>query len=165
MKKLGFTLFECCTVCALCIVILTLTWVNFSYLTTNVIRTDLELLQTVCQSAQQRALSLHKPQVIDIDVHHNTYRYNGNTFFLSAGIRFGIKQGTKGPPAHPKNLVTTCCTFADQKIVCSANGIISSGTLYLTDDKQSTVYALSNAVADVSYLRLYVYRNTWQALQ
>ncbi|MCL4229329.1 hypothetical protein KJZ61_01405 [Candidatus Dependentiae bacterium] len=164
MKKLGFTLLECCTVCALCIVLLTLTWINFSCFTTSLIRTDLELLQTVCLSAQQRALNTHKPQVITIDVNRNTYSYNGNTFSLSAGIRFGIKQGTKGPPAHPKNLVTTSCTFVDQKIVCSINGIISSGTLYLTDDKQSTVYALSNAVAEVSHLRLYVYRDTWQAL-
>ena len=164
MKKLGFTLLECCTVCALCFVIFTLTWVNFSCFTTNVIRTDLELLQTVCLSAQQRALNTHKPQVISIDIHHNTFSYNSNTFSLSAGIRFGVKGGTKGPPAHPRELVSTCCTFSDQKIVCSANGIINSGTLYLTDDKRSTVYALSNAVADVSHLRLYVYRDTWQAL-
>jgi hypothetical protein len=44
-------------------------------------------------------------------------------------------------------------------------GIISSGTVYLVDKNKRYMYALSNAVSQFSYLRLYKYDGGWKLLE
>lgn len=163
--KAGFTLLECCIVITACIITLAITWGNFSQLQTCLVRTDLDLLCTVCHAAQQRALSTHQQQIIQLDIAQNSFSYRGCTYTLSACVRFGVKKGLQGPPASPHHAITHPCTFAQNRIVFSPHGVMASGSVYLTDHTQTVAYALSNAVSEVSALRLYRYSSgAWQVL-
>lgn len=128
------------------------------------VRSDLDTLSMVCRYAQQHAMTTNQQQIIQVDIVQNRYSINGRTYHLSPGVCFGIISGAKGPPGHPTNLLANPITFAQQQIVCSAHGIISSGTVYLTDTQHTVLYALSNAVSHISYLRRYVYKDSWQLL-
>lgn len=164
MRTAGFTLLECCLVCALCLILVSVGFGSLTALRAWLIRSDIQTLYAVCRYARNYALYSATPQTIYLDIEQNSYRYHDRLFRLSPGICFGVPPGVKGPPSGPTRPLTHPCTFTHNQIVCSPHGIISSGTVYLTDHTRSVVYALSNAVSQVSYMRMYVYRTTWQLL-
>jgi hypothetical protein len=162
--KSGFTLLECCIASALCLILLSIGFGTLSYVRAWLIRSDIHMLQAVCRYAQQCAVISARSQVIHLDIEGNCYRLNGRLFKLSPGVCFGVPAGVMGPPSGPVRELVYPCTFAHNQIVCSPHGIISSGAVYLSDSSRSMVYALSNAVSHVSYMRMYVYKDSWQIL-
>lgn len=160
----GFTLIECMVVVALCATLLALTATNFSFMRAWLVRSDLDTLAAVCRYAQQCALVTHAQQVITFDLEHHCYQFNNRIYCLAPGVCFGIIPHAKGPPAHPSHTLTKPITFGQQQITCSEQGIINAGTIYLTDINNKVLYALSCAVSHTSYLRKYVYKNTWLPL-
>lgn len=160
----GFSLIELMITMTLCVLVITLTAVNVSFLQRGTARSEMEKLFAICMYVQQRALSSGRQLTLEFDEGHSSYRFDGRTEKFASAVRFGVPPGVKGPPSQPTSIIKSAITFPGKKIVFYPDGVISSGIAYITDQKYSTVYALSNAVAQVSYLRKYGYTNSWKLL-
>jgi prepilin-type N-terminal cleavage/methylation domain-containing protein len=160
----GFSLIELMITITLCVLIVTITVVNVSFLHRGTVRSEVEKLYSACMYLQQRALCSGQECILEFDEIHERYRFDGKVEQFDAAVHFGVPPGVKGPPSEPRNLVTSPITFAGTRIIFYPDGVISSGTVYLTDTKRSTVYALSSAVAQISHLRKYSYTDSWKLL-
>ena len=97
----------------------------------------------------------NKPQTIVFDLHEQKYQYNNTEHILPKHVQFGAAPNAKGPPSSPHNAITNPITFKNKTITFHPNGIVQPGAVYLTDSTRNYTYALSCAVAQVSYLRKY----------
>lgn len=164
MRCHGFSLIELMITMTLCVLVVTLTVVNVSFLNRGTVRGELEKLYASCLYLQQRALSSNQEFTLELDEAGRTYRFDGRQERLAPSVCFGVTAGVKGPPSEPRTPLTSAITFPGKKIIFYPDGVISSGTVYLTDLKKSTVYAVSSAVAQVSHLRKYGYTDSWKLL-
>jgi prepilin-type N-terminal cleavage/methylation domain-containing protein len=160
----GFSLLELSVVLLLIALLAMLTGAQTSFLDRIVIRSELEQLYTTCYYLQRCAMAHNKSEQLIFDIPHNRYRYHQTEHTLPAQICFGTSSGMKGPPSSPDHLVTNPISFKNNTIIFHPNGLIEPGTVYITDTKQRYSYALSSAVAQVSYLRKYQYTNQWISL-
>ncbi len=136
----------------------------FSSLEHIVVRFQLEQLCATCLYLQQQARTQKKDITLRFDLKNNTYTYDNHVHVFSKQVRCGFLPKSKGPPGSPNRLIIKACTFPNNSITFYSSGIISSGTLYIVDRSFERMYALSNAVSQVSYLRLYRYNGTWRLL-
>jgi type II secretory pathway pseudopilin PulG len=164
-NKSGISLIELLVVCVLITLLAGLSISMISILQHTAVRAELALLQTTCRYMQQLASATHQEQRLYLDPIHNSYRYNAITHTLHPQVQFGYLHNTKGPPANSDSLINKPVSFVDNVIIFYPTGIISSGTLYLTNTKRTCCYALSNGVAHVSYLRSYIYKNGWHIVK
>lgn len=109
-------------------------------------------------------MSCQKPQLLTFDVANNQYRYHQTTHTLPKQLRFGTTAGAKGPPSSPDRPINNPISFKNSSITFHPDGVIEPGAVYITDAKQQHTYALSCAVAQVSYLRKYQYTGRWISL-
>jgi hypothetical protein len=130
----------------------------------NAVRTELALLHTTCRYLQRVAQATHQDQRLVFDVDAMIYTYGTCTHTLRGGVVYGFMPSQRGPPARPCGVLTTPVTFSSNSMIFHPNGIISSGSVYLSDNKRSCCYALSNSVSQVSYLRSYEFRDKWYAI-
>jgi hypothetical protein len=114
--------------------------------------------------AQKRAMMTGVPQEIVLEIDQGAYRYGSERIVLPKGVQFGFLPAVQGPPATPQKSLTTASTFAQHAIICSPEGTLSSGTVYLVDSKKTVLYALSSGVGSVSFLRKYRYAKEWHHL-
>lgn len=163
--KSGFSLIEMMVVITLIALVVVMVRINSNFLSSYIIRAQIEQLFSTCHRARQSALAYNRTECIEFDLHANTYRWAGSVRQLPRGIRFGYLPATKGPPANPTTLLHKPITFAGDHITCYPDGIIQSGTVYLVDDNATMMYAISNAVSAVSYLRIYAYHDGWKLVQ
>jgi hypothetical protein len=151
-------------VLALVAFLFTLSSSNISFFHRITVRAQLESLQMECRHLQQRAMTLNQQQELIFDRATNSYTFGQQRIALPHFMRFGVLPGVKGPPATPTHVISHPITFKKDRIVFHPDGIISPGTVYLVDTNNQFLYALSCAVAQVSFLRLYRYRNGWEQL-
>jgi Tfp pilus assembly protein FimT len=137
---------------------------NTMFFNRSITRAQLEQLYSMCHLARQTALATNKAQTILVDIATHTYSWGSRKESLPRTIRFGFIPGTQGPPSNPTTILHTPITFAGNKITFYPDGIIQAGTLYLVDEQETIMYALSNAVSQFSYLRMYRYDGTWHLL-
>lgn len=163
IKKPGFTLIELLIVVSIVMLLSALTMMNIRSFRGLLVRTELEKLYATALYLQRVAQTTGQEQLLVIDVNHNTYVYQGQTEALPIGVQFGVSPGVLGPPGSPTHEITAATSFIHQRILFYPDGIIQSGTVYVTDGKRHT-YALSNAVGHVSFLRKYRYDGSWQPL-
>ncbi len=164
----GFSLIELMIVIAIFafmsgLVLITTTQINRSH-----IRSDINHLIAVCKYAQRTAMMTGKSTTIDIDVARNCYRCEQHQHLLSKDVCFGMVSDAKGPPSAPIKPITTPITFDNNAITCTPDGIMQSGALYLTDAKKQVMYALTNGVSAVSFLRVYQYdgkQHAWKEIR
>ncbi|HRN78301.1 MAG TPA: prepilin-type N-terminal cleavage/methylation domain-containing protein [Candidatus Dependentiae bacterium] len=164
LNKPGISLLELIVVVAIIAVLVTLNTVHSSFLQRILVRAEIEKLYTTCQHARCLAMATNQIQTIYFNTRDNTYSFGDRHEKLTQGIQFGFITGSKGPPAQPQLPLYKPITFQGDKIIFYPDGIVTSGTVYLIDAQGHTMYALSNAVAQVSYLRLYVYRTGWKKI-
>ena len=160
-SKKAFTLLELMVVVCLCTLLAGLAMIQLSFLDFTIARSEIDKLITVCTYMQQLACSTNKEQFLVFDIPNNSYTFNGHTEKLSKQLCFGYLPGIKGPPASPTHNITKTITFAQQRICFYPSGILSSGTIYIKDKSNRSLFALSNAVSQVSFLRIYKYNGTW----
>jgi len=158
----AFTLIELIVVICLCTLLAGIAVLNVSFLDATIVRMELNKLMTACLYMQQLAIATNEEKYLVFDEHTNEYRFDVYHEKLSKRVRFGVMNGIKGPPGNPIGSIEKAITFPLNRICFYPTGIISSGTVYLIDIKKQTFYALSNAVSQVSYLRMYRYDGTWK---
>ena len=169
-NKHGFTLIEVMIVIALFALVATLGMIQFSFLDSTIARIEVDKLATVCSFLQQQAIATNSEQVLTCDTQNNEYRCDSFNKFrmiyekLSQRISFGFLPGVMGSPGSPTHRIDKAVTFPGSKIHFYPTGIVSSGTAYLVDKNKQYMYALSNAVSQVSYMRLYRYDGKWKLL-
>jgi hypothetical protein len=151
-------------VITLVVILLMLTISKLSFMQAWLVKADLDTLSALCRHAQQRALLTGREQTVILDPAQRCYHFNNRVYSLSPGVQFGFIPGIQGPPSHPRLNITKPITFVNNRIICFEHGVISSGTVYLTNTDATILYALSNAVAHTSFLRTYIYRGTWTPL-
>src|SRR6266404_3269859 len=152
-EKSGFTLIELMVVIALFALVVTLGMMQLSFLDGTIAHAEVDKLTVVCSYLQQKAITTDKDQVLVCDEQKNKYSDGRMNEALSSRISFGYLPNVLGSPGSPSRTITKAITFADSSIHFYPTGTISSGTLYLTDKNKNIMYALSNAVSQVSYLR------------
>jgi len=162
--KNGFTLIEAMVVVCLFALVATLGMMQLSFLDSTIIHAEVDKLATVCSYLQQKAIATDTELVLTFDMQKNEYRCDKIREVLSQRISFGFLPNVLGPPGSPSHRIEKATTFPDSAVHFYPTGIISSGTVYLVDKKKQYMYALSNAVSQVSYLRLYRYDGRWKLL-
>src|SRR5579872_64404 len=160
----AFTLIECCLVVALLGLMMFLTGAQSLFLHRLLVRTELEHLYTTCYYLQRKAMITQQPQKLILQPDTNSYSYNGTCYSLPTHVRFGCPDGAQGPPAHPATVITKPITFINNAISFAPSGVMQAGTAYLIDRNGIHGYALSCAVAQVSYLRKYQYNGQWEQI-
>lgn len=156
-KRTGATLLELLVVVALIIVLVTLAFPAWRFLKTQQITEQLNQLQIICITLQQKATVTQEKQSLTFNGDQRSYFFNNQTEKLLPGISFNFIPGLKGPPSNPKKLVTRAITFPDQVITFYPDGTISAGTLYLINREQQQ-YALTVPISKASFTRKYQYR-------
>jgi prepilin-type N-terminal cleavage/methylation domain-containing protein len=160
----GFSLIELMVVLMIIACISMLVASSKLFLTDSTMRLELNKLCAVCHYAQRYAMASNQSQTITFNIPTNTYRFREREETLHPGIQFGFINGAKGPPANPTLSLSKPVTFTDGSITFHPDGIMQSGTVYLVNAQKTTMYALSNAVSQVSYLRKYVYDGSWRVI-
>lgn len=163
-NKTGASLVELLVVCTAIVLLAGLSIQYLSIIQRSAVRTEAALLYTACRFMQRLACATQQEQRLILDPIHNSYRYHGIEHRLHHQVQFGFMPNTKGPPASPEYLVHKPITFVDNAIIFYPTGIISAGTIYITDAHRSCCYALSNGVAQVSCLRMYIYKKSWEMI-
>ena len=164
MNRKAFSFFELLVVIALCGLIATLGVMQFSFFDAVIVHVEIEKLATACNYLQQKAIATNQECTMRFDIQNNAYYVDKICEKLSKNIVFGFSSQVLGPPGSPSTAITKAITFADSVIHFYPTGIISAGTIYLIDKKKQSMYALSNAVSQVSFLRLYCYEQKWKLL-
>ena len=164
MLKKGFTLIEAMVVLCLFAFIATLGMMQLSFLDSTIAHAEVDKLVAACSYLRQKAIATNAELVLTFDEQKNEYRCDGVRETLSQRISFGFLPNAFGPPGSPTHKIGKAITFAQSSIHFYPTGIISSGTVYLVDKQKQCMYALSNAVSQFSFLRLYRYDGKWKPL-
>ncbi len=164
LSKSGFSLIELMVVLAIIAIITMLVGTSKVLVTDIATRLELDKLHAVCQYAQRYAMASNQTQTITFNIAANTYRFHAREEKLTSGVQFGFIQGAKGPPAHPTSLLSKPITFLQECITFYPDGIIQAGTIYLVNANKTNMYALSNAVSQVSHVRTYKYDGSWRLI-
>ncbi|MCA9770409.1 prepilin-type N-terminal cleavage/methylation domain-containing protein [Candidatus Dependentiae bacterium] len=158
----GYTLIELLIVLVLFVLITTLSITNFGFLHRSITRAELYHLYSLCYYLQHKAMATRQEQKLYIDISHNTYTYDNTTYQLPQSVSFGYLSGVKGPPTAPKKILSKPVTFKNDTVEFYPDGIISSGSIYIRDAYNNSLHALTNGIAHVSFIRLYIYNKTWR---
>jgi len=164
-NKPAFTLIELMVIISLLALIFGLTITRMSFFDHFLMRIEVEKLMSACLFMQQLAIATNEEKYLTFDMQKNEYQFAKHHEKVSSRIYFGFIKDIKGPPGSPHNVITKAITFPEQRICFYPTGIISSGTVYLTDENRRLLYALSNAVSQVSYLRMYCYDGGWKVVE
>ena len=160
----GFSLLECAIVIALLVIITSIIIIHGTHLQRILVRQDIEKLLAVCRFLQQTAMVTNTTKELVFDLKNKSYTYDLTTEKLSRNTEFGILPGTLGPPSNPMLPITCPVTFSNAKIIFHPDGIIQPGTVYLVRKDIQVMYALSCAVSQVSFLRIYHYNGKWHCI-
>jgi len=164
MYKKGFTLIEAMVVICLFGLISTLAIMQLSFLDETIVRSQIDKLAAVCSYLRQKAIATNSEQKLIFDLEKNEYRCDDVRETLPQRYSFGFMEKALGPPGSPSQKIEKAITFPGNIIHFYPTGIISSGTVYVVDKKKQYMYALSNAVSQFSYLRMYRYEGKWKLL-
>lgn len=160
-KQLGFSLFEVMIALSLLLIIITLTTVSTRFFHRSMVSAQIDLLHNTCYYLQQYAIATNTIQELTFNCQDHSYCYHDHTYKLPTSVAFGMRNDAKGPPSAPYAFISKPITFVENKILFYPDGIISAGTVYLVSADKTHLYALSNGISAVSYLRKYYYDGSW----
>jgi prepilin-type N-terminal cleavage/methylation domain-containing protein len=162
----AYSLIELMIVVSLICLLMSLTVSNVSFFKHGYARIELEKLYALCRYAQQKALMTNTAQTITFSPASNPpfYVFGNLQEPLPDSVIFGVPAGIKGPPATPTCVIDAPITFKNAQIIFYPDGIMSAGTVYISDADKKTAYALTCGVSQVSFLRAYRYDKGWRLL-
>jgi len=159
--RTGFTLIEVTITLALFFLIVYLIVANVSFLDRNIVRAEADKLCNVFRYLQRCAMVSNSNHEMIFDEKNNQYSFGDRTYKLSKKVNFGVSDSVKGPPSSPNKIIKSPITFKRNRIIFTPDGIMGSGTIYLTDVDRNFLYAVTVSVAKVSYIRKYLYNCKW----
>lgn len=157
----GFSIIEVMVVLTLILIIVSMIFVHISYSRRCMVCCYAHQLDIICRYLQLTAMIRKNTQILKFDINAGAYSYNTVTERLPDSVQFNFIDGAKGPPSLPSKPLKSAITFKNNEIIFYPDGIISSGTLYLTSKDKQVMYALSSPVAQISSLRVYNYDGSW----
>lgn len=157
----GFTLIELGVVITLIMLLASISSIVFRVYNRQLVHAEASTLFMQIGLLQRQAITSGKEQTLTIDVDQHAYTTNNTIHRLNHAVRFGFMPAVYGPPSHPVTLITQPTTFEKHKIVAQPNGTLSAGTVYLTDQSNRCLYAITIGVAKKQYIRLYRYSTQW----
>jgi hypothetical protein len=160
-QRSGFIMTEVLVGVALVMLLVGITCVHIGAYRYTCMQQQIYLFALTWRQLQQCAMARNKEQVMLLDETGNRYQCDGVWYDLPSTIRFGFLPESKGPPSTPTTPIRSAITFPGKKVSCFPDGTIQAGTVYLVDDKKSSMYALTSGVSAVSFLRKYRYDGTW----
>ncbi len=164
LKTSGVSLIEVVIVLGILMIMLTFSFANITFLNRALVHSEVDKLYSICMYLQRCAMVSNQKKVLTFDTINNMYHYNDYKERFPHYVRFGFLPGTKGPPSSPSLIVKSAVTFKNHSITFYPDGIIQSGTVYVTDIHKQFMYAISSPIAQVSYLRKYRYDGYWKCL-
>ena len=162
--KRGFSLIELLIVISIMALLACISIVGLRAGSQAHVRLELDTLHTACLYCQRCAQSTGQQHILTIDLADNSYTYNGFAHKLAQSVVFGCIPAVAGPPANPTHAIENAITFANHQIIFYPDGIVQSGSVYLTDTHKKVMYALTSGVGEVSFLRKYSYNGAWKML-
>ncbi|KKP29538.1 MAG: hypothetical protein UR12_C0006G0025 [candidate division TM6 bacterium GW2011_GWF2_30_66] len=156
-RNKGFTIVEIIISIAILSLIITLLVVNINFLNRFILRSEVDKLASTLVYIQRCAILNGKDQILEFDIKNRLYKFDEKIFKLPRQVEFGFCQDVKGPPSAPSLVIKFPVTFKNNKIIFYGDGIIDSGTIYITDLRKQFMYAISSGVAQTSYIRKYIY--------
>lgn len=161
-RRQGFSLVQVLVVCSLVVILMTLSLPHFSWMRRYAIRLELEKMYALFFYLQHKAIVCNQHQELVFNTGANTYGTEHQQEWLPSGITFGFLPRSFGPPSDPKKLIVNPITFVGNTATFYPDGTFSAGTLYLVDNERGAMYALTSAVAPVSFIRKYRYdQGSW----
>jgi Tfp pilus assembly protein FimT len=157
ITKKAFTLVELTLVLSLLAFILYLALPQNNFSKNIDVRSEVETMHMLITHVHYYALATGQDQEIVIDTMQNCYRYRETNHTLLPSVQFGASSDIKGPPSSPTHTLESALTFADHKIIATAQGALSSGTVYFTDSNKMCFYALSISVGACPTIKKYRY--------
>lgn len=159
----GFSLIELMIVIALLSLIAMLSVGSYHTFNRFLVSAELNQLRILLLCMRYKAMALHSTISIAFNRAQQSYMIDNHAYPLHAASLNYIP-GVMGPPAYPQQLINKSITFADDRITFYADGTMNAGTLYVTDQQHSCMYALTIAVHDVANIRIYSYNKTWHLI-
>jgi hypothetical protein len=149
----GFSLIELCVVFALLGCMVMLSMHLFSLSDRMVVRFEVDTLYALFTNFAQRAVFLQQPQKIKFDIQQRSYILpdNDQIIKLPDRVHFGV------PHALQRSGYNKPVTFVGNSVLFHSDGKIQPGSVYLSDLAGKFGYALTCSVAQISYIRRYVY--------
>jgi len=165
MRNAAFSLIELLIVCAILLLLSALAIPRLSFFDQSLVESELDTLFMTFSFLQQKAIATNQIQKLTFDETAHCYRYAGHgatarTYQLPPQVRFGFPPGAKGPPAHPRERISQAITFPKKLVEFHPNGVISAGTAYLTNRTHSCGVGLTTSIAQVTYVRKYMWNAT-----
>lgn len=163
--SLSFSLIELIVAISLFMLIFSFSIPKRSFFNNILLQHELENLYTTFSYLQQKAIASNEKLELHFTATSNSYTYplGGTvvTHTLSSSIKFGYRENTKGPPSTPKVSMTKAITFHNQSVIFLPNGKISPGTVYMTDNEEKYLKALTCPISQVSFIRKYTFVKKW----
>lgn len=161
----AFSFIEALCVIAACAILALMASAGWDFIYRQYVRAELDRMQMVVLQARMHAMGSGVEQVISFDPASNAYYYNTTSFELPRGVQFGLRPGIKGPPSSPSKTPKSSITFPGSVLRIAPTGIASSGAVYLTDKRKKVQYALTCAVGQHTFVRLYRYeKDRWKEI-
>lgn len=166
----GFTLFEVLLTISLLSIIIGIGSCYIFVVRVALVKIELERLHTSFVYVNRLAILQSRILELKFDSKNHTYSYpdihnNIKINQMSKDVVFGTLPGLKGPPSAPVNIIINPISFKNNNVIFYPDGKISSGTVYITDNKLSCMYAISIPVSDFPYIRKYYYKDKWMLLK
>lgn len=158
----AFTLIELVVAIAIILVIATIGITSYRYHKAQILAAESQKLYLNIINLQQKAVATGSEIALTFR-NNNSYYFENRNENLNKNIKFGFLKNAYGPPAQPTSLITKAITFKNEQIRFEPSGNISSGTVYLVDNSEKFMYAITIGVAKKIYVRIYKFISSkWQ---
>lgn len=149
----GFSLVEVSIVFALLGCIMLLSMHFFTLSDRIIVRLEMDALYTLFTNLARRAVLAQQPQKIEFDMQHHQYRIlpEDQTVELSQHVRFAVPEGLQ------RSGYNKPITFLGDTVVFYTDGKVKPGAVYMSDIVGKCSYGITCGVAQISYIRRYVY--------
>lgn len=153
----GLSLIELIIAIAIVTILASIAIPSLSFLEKQILSIEAERLCSTFINIQREALLNGKK--IELTFEDNSYTYQKIKINLHKKVKFGFLRNIKGPPSKPTKIIDSAITFPNKKAIFLFDGKISPGSVYLIDESNKNMYAITVPISDISYTRRYKLKN------